>query len=120
MNETLTLYVAISEIEVSEVLVLGKSMQTLVFCHFKAFQGVEINYAPIKKLAFAVVMTTHHLCPYFQAHPIIISTEYLLLQTLQKPSISGWLAKWAIKLSGYDSKFIPTTVMKAQAWPISL
>lgn len=59
-------------------------------------------------------MLARRLKPYFQAHPIIIPTRYLLLQTLHKPNISGRMSKCALELSEFDITFTPSKVIKAQ------
>lgn len=67
---------------------------SILYMHVsKTLQGVENSYSPLKKLAFAVVVATRRLKPYFQAHAIVVSTKYPLLQTLHKPNISGRITK---------------------------
>lgn len=75
---------------------------------------VEIRYEPFEKLAFAVVTLARRLCSYFQAHLVEIPTNYSLLQILHKPSVSGRLTKWVVKLRELDIKYVPTTTIKAQ------
>lgn len=75
LGEPLTLYVASSDTTVSAILVseLGAA-QCLVYYFYRALQGVEVRYPPLKKLALADVVWDRRLCPYFQAHALILST----------------------------------------------
>lgn len=79
----------------------------------KALQEAKRRYLSLEKRALAVVLAARRLHMYFQAHPIHISNNYLLLQMLHKLSFSGRIAKWTIELSKYDIKFILATIIKA-------
>ncbi|KAL0445167.1 UNVERIFIED_CONTAM: hypothetical protein Slati_2239400 [Sesamum latifolium] len=81
----------------------------------KVLNGAEGRYAPIEKMALALVVTTRKLRPYFLTHPVGVKTNMPLKQTLGKPDTSGRLIKWAIKLSEYDTSYLPRTTIKAQA-----
>ena len=68
----------------------------------------------MEKLILALVTAARKLPPYFQAHTIEISTEYLMKQVLHKPETSGRLMKWAIKLSEFDIRYKLKTAIKGQ------
>jgi hypothetical protein len=53
--------------------------------------GAEERYPRIEKLAFALVVSARRLRPYFQAHAILVLTEYPLRKILQNPDLSGRL-----------------------------
>lgn len=55
------------------------------------------------------------LKPYFQAHTNVVPTNQCLKQVLYKPSISGWLVKWAVKTREFYIKYKHRTVIKGQA-----
>jgi hypothetical protein len=40
--------------------------------------GVEERYPPMEKLAFALIIATRKLRPYFQAHNIVVHTNHPL------------------------------------------
>ena len=63
----------------------------------------------------ALVVTAKKLEPYFQAHPILVSTSHPLRQVFQNPEVSRGLTKWAIELGEFDIKFMPRTAIKGQA-----
>ena len=68
----------------------------------------------MEKLILALVTTSKKLRPYFQAHTVEVPTEYPMKQILHKPETFGRLIKWAIKLSEFDNRYKPRTVVKGQ------
>ena len=68
----------------------------------------------MEKLILALVTTAQKLRPYFQAHTIEISTEYLMKEVLHKPKTSGKLMKWTIELSEFDIIYKPKVAIKGQ------
>jgi hypothetical protein len=81
----------------------------------KALHGAEERYPQIEKLAFALIMASRKLRPYFQAHTIRVLTEYPLRKVMQKLDLSGRLANWAIELGQFDLEFVPRNAIKGQA-----
>lgn len=75
----------------------------------------ELRYPQVEKLALALVESTRRLRPYFQAHKVIVLTNFPLRQVLQKPEASGRLMKWAVELGEYDIQFRPRSPIKRQA-----
>ncbi|XP_059446435.1 uncharacterized protein LOC132177982 [Corylus avellana] len=69
----------------------------------------------MEKLAFALVIASRKLRPYFQAHTIRVLTEYPLKKVLRKLDLSGRLANWAIELGEFDIEFLPRNSLKGQA-----
>ena len=59
----------------------------------------------MEKLILALVTTSKKLRPYFQAHTIEVSTEYLMKQILHKPETSGRLIKWVVELIEFDIRY---------------
>ena len=75
-GEKLFLYFAISPAVVSAALVRKEDkVQKPVYYTNRALRGAKERYSPMEKLAFALVMTTRKLKPYFQAHTVIILTD---------------------------------------------
>ena len=73
MGEKLHLYLAVSNTVVSSTLIKEKgNVQKLVYYTSQAFQETEASYLRMEKIAFALLVTSKKLCPYFQAHPIIV------------------------------------------------
>jgi hypothetical protein len=90
-------------------------VQKPVYFVSKALHRVEERYPQIEKLAFALVMASRKLRPYFQAHTIRVLTEYPLKKVMQKLDLSGRLANWAIELGEFDLEFVPWNAIKGQA-----
>ena len=68
----------------------------------------------MEKLAFALIMATRKLKPYFQAHIVNVLTDKPLLRAMSNPEAAGWLALWAIELSEFDIQYRPRTTIKGQ------
>ncbi|XP_071689002.1 uncharacterized protein [Rutidosis leptorrhynchoides] len=76
--------------------------------------GNEINYAPIKKFVYALILTSRRLRRYFQGHPVHVLTNMPVKQVLTKPEISGRLALWAVELGAYQISYLPRSAVKGQ------
>ena len=66
-----------------------------------------MNYPLIDKFAYALVMASRMLRPYFEAHKILVLTNQPLKNVLQKLDASGRLLKWVVELFRYDLAFEP-------------
>ncbi|RVW15555.1 hypothetical protein CK203_077735 [Vitis vinifera] len=64
--------------------------------------------------ALALRSAAQKLCPYFQAHPVVVLTDQPLRNILHKPDITGRMLQWAIELSEYGIEFQPKLSMKDQ------
>jgi hypothetical protein len=67
------------------------------------------------KLAYALLITSHKLSHYFQAHQIEVHMSSTLGEILNNREATRKIAKWAIELSMYDIVYKPRTAIKAQA-----
>ena len=85
-GELLILYLGISDFSTSAAMVRERDrvQQSVYYCS-RALRGAEERYPKMKKLILALVTTSRKLRPYFQAHTIEVSTEYLMKQILHKP-----------------------------------
>ena len=61
----------------------------------------------MEKLAFALVMATHKLKPYFQAHTVVVLIDRPLRRAMSNLDAAGKLALWAIELSEFDIQYRP-------------
>ena len=61
----------------------------------------------MEKLAFALVMATRKLKPYFQAHTIVDLTDQPLKRTMSSLEAAGRMALWVIELSKFDIQYCP-------------
>ncbi|CAN1313102.1 Transposon Tf2-8 polyprotein [Linum perenne] len=109
-GDELYLYVAIAATAVSSVLVKRTNKEERpVFYTSKSLVEAETRYSPLEKSAYAVIIASRKLRPYFQAHTIHIVTA------LRSMGVAGRMSKWAVELSEYDVHFQPRTAIKAQA-----
>uniref|UniRef100_A0A2N9FLD8 Uncharacterized protein n=1 Tax=Fagus sylvatica TaxID=28930 RepID=A0A2N9FLD8_FAGSY len=53
--------------------------------------------------------------PYFQAHSIIVMTDYPIRKAMNKPDAAGRLVQWSIEMGEFDIDYQPRTAIKAQA-----
>ncbi|GKV20170.1 hypothetical protein SLEP1_g30327 [Rubroshorea leprosula] len=115
-GEILYLYLGISDEAISSVLVREEAKQQKPIYYISSvLHGAELRYPIVKKAALAVITSARKLRPYFQSHPIIILTDQLLRQILQKPECSGRLIKWEVELGEFEITFQQRSAIRAQA-----
>jgi hypothetical protein len=76
MGDTLVLYLVVADEAVSAVLIReeGKDQLPIYFVS-KVLQGAEVNYQRVEKVAFALLITSKKLRPYFKCYPILGKTN---------------------------------------------
>uniref|UniRef100_A0A2N9FJJ2 Uncharacterized protein n=1 Tax=Fagus sylvatica TaxID=28930 RepID=A0A2N9FJJ2_FAGSY len=115
-GEELYLYLAVSSSAVSSALIREEErVQKPVYYTSRALKGVEERYSNMEKLAFALLIASRKLRPYFQAHSIVVLTDYPLRKAMNKPDAAGRLIQWSIEMSEFDINYRPRTAIKAQA-----
>ncbi|GJT06230.1 reverse transcriptase domain-containing protein [Tanacetum coccineum] len=114
-GETLMMYLAAANEAVSAVLLTERDGRQM-HIHYvsRSLQGVETNYAPMEKLALAIVHAARWLRMYFQAHPIKVITDSPIGQVLNNSGASGRLAKWAVELEAYGITYVLRVAVKGQ------
>ena len=60
-----------------------------VFFISKSLSEAKTRYTRLEQKVLALRVATKKLCPYFQAHPIVVLTNLPLRSTIQKPNLSG-------------------------------
>jgi hypothetical protein len=111
----LLLYLAASPVAVSAALVQETdSGQKPVYFVSEALQGAKTRYIEMEKLAYALVMASRKLKHYFQAHKVIVPSQYPLGEILRGKEVTGRLSKWAAELSPFDLHFVARTAVKSQ------
>ncbi|XP_075663208.1 uncharacterized protein LOC142632746 [Castanea sativa] len=115
-GKNLYLYLAASATAVSAALIREEDKKQLpVYYISQAFQGAEARYPRIEKIAFALIVASWKLRPYFEAHPILVMTDQPIRKSMNKPEAAGRMVQWAIELSHFDIEYHPRTAIKAQA-----
>jgi ribonuclease HI len=90
-------------------------IQKPVYYTSRTLRGAEERYTNMEKLAFALLIASRKLRPYFQAHSIIVMTDYPIRKAMNKPDVAGRLVQWSIEMSEFDINYRPRTAIKAQA-----
>ena len=80
----------------------------------KSLHETEIRYLPLEKAILAVVYGTLKLPYYFQAHTIVILTQFPLRAILRSVDYTGRIAKWGTVLGVFDIKYMTRTSIKGQ------
>ena len=89
-GEDLFLYLAVSQIVISSALIHEDSkVQRPVYYTSQAFQGVEVKYPRIERMAFSLIFALRKFCPYFQAHTIMVMTNQPIRKAMSKPDAVG-------------------------------
>ncbi|KAK2999683.1 hypothetical protein RJ639_024172 [Escallonia herrerae] len=115
-GEDLFLYLSISEVAVSTVLIREEEgKQRPIYYMSKVLQDVETRYPRIDKVALSLVISVRKLRPYFQSHTIVMLTDQPLGKVPQNPDTSGRLVNWLEELGEFDIKYKPRAAIKAQA-----
>ena len=63
--------------------------QLPVYYVSQAFQGAKAKYPRIEKFAFALIVTSRKLHPYFQANPILVMTDQPIKKSMNKLEAAG-------------------------------
>ena len=94
-DDTLYLYLAVSEISVSVTLFKEDEnrKQRPIFFISKSLSEAETQYTRLKQAALALRVVAKKLRPYFKMHPIIVLTNLPLRSTIHKPDLSGRMTR---------------------------
>ena len=93
------LYLAVSNTAISSTLIREeRNIQKPVYYTSQAFQGAKASYPRMEKIAFALLVASKKLHPYFQAHHIIVMTDQPIRKMMNKIDAAGRLIQWAIEL----------------------
>ena len=105
---------AVSEWAISAVLFRCPSHkeQKPIYYVSRALADAETRYSKIEQTTLALRSAAQKLCPYFQAHSVVILTDQPLRNILHKPDLSGRMLQWAIELSEYGIEYQPRLSMK--------
>ncbi|GKD52696.1 reverse transcriptase domain-containing protein [Tanacetum coccineum] len=96
-KDALFIYLAASHEAVGGVPVANrKGKQTSIRYVSRTLHEAERNYAPLEKLALCLLHLSRRLRRYFEANPIKVITDQPIKQILNKPEVSGKLAKYAV------------------------
>ena len=106
-------YLAVSNTTVSLALIREEwNVQKPVYYTSQAFQGAEVSYPRMEKIAFALLVPFRKLHSYFQAHPIVVMTNQSIRKMMNKIDAAGRLIQWPIELGQFDIEYQPRVAIK--------
>ena len=74
----------------------------------------ETRYTIFERIALALRMASKRLRPHFQAHTIVVLSNYPIRTILHKPDALRRLLKWVVELSEFDIEYHPRSATKGQ------
>ena len=99
-GENLYLYLTGSTTAVSAALIREEERKQLSLYYVsQAFQGAEAKYLRIEKIAFALIVASRKLRPYFQVNPTLGMTDQPIRKSINKPEAIGRMVQWVIELN---------------------
>ena len=114
-DEVLFAYIAVALYAVNLVLIRADGgVQQPVYYVSKSLHEAEVRYLPLEKAILAIVLGTHKLPHYFQAHTVVILTQLPLKAILRSADYTGRIAKWGTILGAFNIKYMPCTSVKEQ------
>ena len=114
-DEVLFAYVAVAPHAVSLVLIWDDNrVQRPVYYVSKSLHEAEVRYLPLEKAILAIVHATRKLHHYFQAHTVIILTQFPLRVVLRSADYTARIAMWSVLLGAFDIKYMPRSSIKGQ------
>ena len=115
VDEVLFAYLAIASYAISFVLIrVDSGIQRPVYYMSKSLHETEVRYLPLEKAILAVVHAIRKLSHYFQAHTVVVLTQFPLKSILRSADYTGRIAKWGTILGAFDIKYMPRTSVKCQ------
>ena len=113
VDEVLFAYLAVAFYAISFVLIwVDSGIQRSVYYVSKVLNEAEVRYLPLEKAILAVVHATRKFPHYFQAHTVVVLTQFPLKSILQSADYTGRVAKWGTILGTFDIKYMPHTSIK--------
>jgi hypothetical protein len=120
-SEPLYLYVTATTQVVSAVIVVecteeghALPVQRPVYYISEVLSETKAQYPQIPKLLYAVVLARRKLRHYFEAHPVMVVSSFLLGEIIRNQDVAGRIAKWSVELMGETLTYALRKAIKSQ------
>ena len=115
VDEVLFAYLVIASYAISFVLIrVDNGIQRPVYYVSKSLHETKLRYLPLEKAILVVVHATRKLPHYFQAHTVVVLTQFPLKSILRSADFTERIAKWGTILGAFDIKYMNHTSVKDQ------
>ena len=113
VDEVLFAYLVTASYAISFVLIwVDSGIQRPFYYVSKSLHEAEVHYLPLEKAILVVVHATRKLPHYFQAHIVVVLTQFPLKSILRSVDYIERIAKWGTILGAFDIKYMPHTSIK--------
>ena len=86
---------------------VDEGTQKPVYYVSKSLQEAEVKYLHLEKAILTIIHATKNLPHYFQAHTMIVLTQFPLQALLRRSDYMGRVEKWGNMLGTFDIKYFP-------------
>jgi hypothetical protein len=90
------------------------SVQRPVYYVNEVLSETKAWYLLIQKLLYAVVLARRKLRHYFEAHPVMVVSSFLLGEIIRNPDTAGRIAKWSVELMSETLAYASRKAIKSQ------
>ena len=99
-GKDLFFYLTVSQTTINSALIGEENkIQRPVYYTGQAFQGVEMKYPRMEKLALALLVASRKLRPHFQTHAIIVMKSQPVKKSMSSSDVARRMIRWAIELN---------------------